>query len=627
MSVQAGIWNFDGRPVEPELLESLSASLRQQGPDGESRYVNGPVALLYRPFHTTAESRQERQPYTSRRGLVLTWDGRLDNREALISDLSSELDASPTDAAIVAGAFDCWNTDCFRRIIGDWAVSIWNPSQRELLFAVDYMAIRHVFYYLKNDRIRWATDLGPLALLSPDKLHIDDDYIAGYFAHEPEAHVTPYREIREVAPGHFVSIRNGSANTQCYWKFSQYRIRYKTEADYENHFRCVFRQSVRRRLRSDSPILAELSGGLDSSSIVCMADDIIVSDGANKPCLDTLSYYDTTEHNGDDSIYFRKVEAFRGKSGHHIDASGLMSSSATLENSEFSPLPGELSAGRELEGVRARIIRDGGYRVVLSGIGGDEFMGGIPNPTSRLADLIVQLKVLTLAKELVAWSLVKRIPLIQLFWQSFVTLLPGSIRTHFVKHPLPECWIEHSFAKRMKLSRRLLGDNHRRMYSLPTRRSFLDGLSSMAAKLAKSRPLTLALEESRYPYLDRDLIDFVLAVPVTQLLRPGERRSLMRRALAGVVPGEILSRRTKQFAVRTPLIAMLNKWDQLEQAFDRPLSSALGYINPARFLAELKAATRGGEIHIVRMLRTISLEFWLRDLAARSLLSGETTPL
>ena len=88
MSVQAGIWNFDGRPVDRKLLENLSDSLRQQGPDGESRYVDGSVALLYRPFHTTAESRREKQPYISRRGFILTWDGRLDNREVLIAELA-----------------------------------------------------------------------------------------------------------------------------------------------------------------------------------------------------------------------------------------------------------------------------------------------------------------------------------------------------------------------------------------------------------------------------------------------------------------------------------------------------------------------------------------------------------
>ena len=76
MSVQAGIWNFDGKPVDRKLLIDFSESLRQQGPDGESSYVGGSIGMLYRPFHTTAESRREEQPYVSRRGYVLTWDGR-----------------------------------------------------------------------------------------------------------------------------------------------------------------------------------------------------------------------------------------------------------------------------------------------------------------------------------------------------------------------------------------------------------------------------------------------------------------------------------------------------------------------------------------------------------------------
>src|ERR1039458_7787983 len=218
MSVQAGILNFDGRPIDRKILADISESLKRQGPDGESCHVDGSVALLYRPFHTTAESRQEKQPYFSKQDFVLTWDGRLDNRDELIPELRSDLEADPTDVAVVAAAFDRWETDCFRRIVGDWAVSIWKPDRRELVFAADYMAIRHIFYYLKNDRIWWSTDLSPLVLLSGDKFHIDDDYIAGYFARSEEAHLTPYREIREVPPGQFVRVRNGKASVERYWR-------------------------------------------------------------------------------------------------------------------------------------------------------------------------------------------------------------------------------------------------------------------------------------------------------------------------------------------------------------------------------------------------------------------------
>ncbi len=624
MSVQAGIWNFDGRPVDRNLLENLSESLKQQGPDGQSCHLDGSVALLYRPFHTTTESRRETQPYFSRRGFILTWDGRLDNRDDLIADLRSDLETDPTDIAIVASAFDRRETDCFRSMIGDWAVSIWSPPQRRLILASDYMAVRHIFYFLKGDQIWWSTDLAPLVLLSGDKLHIDDDYIAGYFANEPDAHLTPYREICQVPPGQFVFIQNGKAQVERYWTFkAKTRVRYKTDAEYEEHFRYVFRQSVRRRLRSDSPVLAELSGGLDSSSIVCMADDILAKEGAHTPRLDTLSFYDKTEPNGDDWKYFQKVEEKRGRVGAHVDESILGACPSSLEYSDFSPLPGYFGSGRQLEAERAAVVRYGGYRAVLSGIGGDEFLGGIPNPTAQLADLLVQFKLVTLAKQLVVWSLVKRKPWIQLLWHASWALLPSSLVRYAFNGPKVEPWIEEGFAKRIRIAARQLEAHEHFGLWLPTRRSYIGAVFLIANKLAKCRPPILALEEFRFPYLDQNLIEFILSIPANQLLRPGERRSLMRRALTGIVPQEILSRRTKQFGARTPVVVVGKNWEQLRLVLDSPLSSRLGYISERRFLENLDTARNGKEIHIVRMLRTVSLEFWLRDLAARGLLDCE----
>jgi asparagine synthase (glutamine-hydrolysing) len=623
MSVQAGVWNFDGRPIDHELIEDISAALKQQGPDGESRYLDSSIALIYRPFHTTNESRREKQPYVSRRGFVLTWDGRIDNREVLIAELRSDLDVSPTDVAIVAAAFDRWETDCFRSILGDWAVSIWKPDQRQLLFATDYMAIRHIFYYLKKDQIWWSTDLSPLVLLSGDKFHIDDDYVAGYFAHEPDAHLTPYREIRQVPPGQFARIRNGGCSIERFWRFRPgSRIRYKTDAEYEEHFRHVFRQSVRRRLRSASPVLAELSGGLDSSSIVCMADDVISKEGAQAPRLDTLSYYDKTEPKGDDWIYFQKIETNRGRAGVHIDGSRAGSSPASLACADFCPLPGTLGFGQKIDTERADVVRGGGYRTVLSGIGGDEFMGGVPDPRAHLADLIVQFKFVSLAKQLTAWSLVKRRPWIQLLCQSAIDVVPASLGQYFSLEAKIEPWIRKDFAKRTRLAiRQLGGDEHFGLW-LPTRRSYISGVLAMANNLAKLTAPVEAFEEVRYPFLDQTLIEFILSIPASQMLRPGERRSLMRRSLAGIVPQEILSRRTKQVGERTPVLILEKYWDELQNIYQTPLSSRLGYIHEAQLLTTICDARAGKSTPLVRVFWTISLEYWLRDLAARGILAS-----
>jgi asparagine synthase (glutamine-hydrolysing) len=625
MSSQAGIWNFDGAPVEHTLLEQFSSVVKQYGPDGRSLHVDGSFAALFYAFHTTHESRRERQPHKSTQGTVFTWDGRLDNRDELLRDLGDGATDDRSDLGIVVSAFTQFDTDCFRRLEGDWAVSIWSPANRELILAVDYVACRHLFYYLTAARVWWSTHLAPLVLLSRNRFHLDDDYISGYFANDPDAHLTPYREIRQVPAGHFVRIQRAVTSLERYWRLNRVScIRYKTDSEYEEHFQHVFRQSVRRRLRTDSPVLAELSGGLDSSSIVCMADQILRNESARTaaPRLDTLSYFDTTEPNGDDWVYFRKVEDSRGRTGAHIDTGGLRNFTHSFAVPDFSALPGNLGTSRKLESERSAIVREGAYRVTLSGMGGDELMGGIPDPSPELGDLLVCCNLFRLSKQLMAWGLVKRRPWMHLLWQAGLDLLPASLRQFLLKEAELDPWIKIGFANRTHMRVRMVDTSEHFGLCMPTRRYYTGGVIRLANKLAKCTPSTLALEEVRYPFLDQSLVEYVLSIPANQLLRPGQRRSLMRRSLRGVVPPEILSRRTKQFAERTPIALVQSNWKELQPAFHSSLSSHFGYIDDRAFLRSLEAATVGKRIHIIRMLKTIGLEFWLQDLNARGLLAA-----
>jgi asparagine synthase (glutamine-hydrolysing) len=619
MSVQAGIWNFDGEPVDRTVLARFGELMKAMAPDGQSCFVDGSIALLYRPFHTTAESRQETQPCYSSNGFVLTWDGRLDNREELMTDLDMPTDGHPGDVDIVAAAFRQWKTEAFKRILGDWALSIWCVEERELILAADYMCIRHVFYYPRKHSIWWSTDLAPLVLLSESKLHLDDEYVAGYFVHGPDSETTPFREIREVPPGCFVRIRAAKICVERFWTLSSLaEIHYQKDADYEDHFRSLFRQSVRRRLRSDSPILAELSGGLDSSSIVCTADALI-KEILPETHLDTLSYYDRTEPDGDDLPYVKRLEELRGKSGQHIDASTLGDSRNTFAYSEFNPLPGCVGITCFLEAERAAIVRNGGYRVVLSGLGGDEFLGGVPDPRPQLADLLFRANLVQFSRQLTAWSLTKRRPWIQLLAQTVLFLLPLGVRKHFDKRAGVEPWINESFAVRMKPGHRMPGADLGEAHCSPGRRSYIAAVLLMANKMAKQQMPTQATEEVRYPYLDRKLLEFLSSIPATQLLRPGERRSLMRRALRGIVPNEVLSRRTKQVGSRTPLIAFERNLEQLSSLFDTSQSETLGYVDSHRFMHAVRSAFSVKTIHLSTALKTVALELWLRDVVSRGL--------
>ena len=117
------------------------------------------------------------------------------------------------------------------------------------------------------------------------------------------------------------------------------------------------------------------------------------------------------------------------------------------------------------------------------------------------------------------------------------------------------------------------------------------------------------------PYLDRDLLEFLYRIPREQLVRPGHRRSLMRRALFGIVPDEVLERRRKAFVVRSPSVAMSTHWVELAAMSQCMVSSSLGIVDTASFCSVLERARQGQEVAIVPLMRTIAVETWLQGLA------------
>jgi asparagine synthetase B (glutamine-hydrolysing) len=212
-------------------------------------------------------------------------------------------------------------------------------------------------------------------------------------------------------------------------------------------------------------------------------------------------------------------------------------------------------------------------------------------------------------------------------WRSAIDVVPASLGQYFAKEAKIEPWIRKDFAQRTGLALRQMDVAEHFGLWLPTRRSYIAGVLTMANNLAKYPSATETLEEARYPFLDQDFLEFVLSIPAEQMLRPGERRSLMRRSLAGIVPQEILSRRTKQVGQRTPMLVLEKSWDELQNIFQTSLSSRLGFIHEAPMLKTINDTRAGKDTAMVRVLWTISLEYWLRDLAARELLasSGATT--
>lgn len=611
MSVQFGMYNFDGKTVDPEHLNKVRQVLAPYGPDGEGYIYRNNFAVLYRAFHTTKESRREIQPHVCPSEGVVTWDGRLDNREELIGLLAHGTSATSTDLEIVAAAYERWGTDSFARLIGDWALSIWDPGVRSLFLVKDFVGTRHLYYSVDRDQVTWCTILDPLVLFTVGSFKIEDEYIAGWLSFFPATHLTPYVGIHAVPPASFVRVALRTQTVTNYWNFDPAkRIRYRTDGEYEEHFRSAFEQSVRRRLRSDSPVLGELSGGIDSSSIVCVADEVIVRGRAETPRLDTLSYYDNSEPNWDERPYFTKVEEKRGQAGVHIDVSAHDPLKFHARASRFATTPDMIGSGSEAVNELATKMNTQGNRVVLSGIGGDEVTGGVPTPLPEFEDLLARGKFVQLASLLKIWALCERRPWFHLLADAARAFLPsGVVGTHKYKKAAP--WLSTSLVERH--SPALAGyEGHLRLLGLlPSFQENLNALSLLRRQLGCSSLLVQPLCEKCYPFLDRNLLEFLYSIPRDQIVRPGQRRSLMRRALAGIVPDSLLSRRRKAFLCRAPLTAVARGWSDFEAMRQDMCSVSLGFVDAERFREAMLSARRGELQLTVAFWRTVALEAWL----------------
>ena len=615
MSVQFGRWNFDGRPADDDYFTRAEEMLAPHGPDGRGFYANDSAGIIFRAFHTTNQSRQEKQPHSLPSGAILTWDGRLDNRAELVRELNG-IPAAATDVAIVAAAYEAHGTACFAKLIGDWALSVWDPRHRSLLLAKDPIGTRPLFYSIDDDAITWSSILDPLVLLPGKSFALEEEYIAGWLTFFPAAHLTPYAGIYSVPPSCVIALEPRQRAVHKYWDFdSGLKIRYRSDGDYEEHFRHVFALSVRRRLGAEVPILAELSGGMDSASIVCMADTLISRGDTGVPRLDTISYYNDCEPNWNERPYFAKVEEKRGRAGCHIDVGSESSPFLDLEASRFMATPSACvpptKAAREFT---THLIAHG-YRVLLSGIGGDEFTGGVPTPVPELADLFAGAHFAQLARRLKVWALTKKQPWFHLLRDVVRLFLPSNA----VNLPAPKAppWLNRDFVNR---NRPALGGYVRTLKlfgALPTFQENLRSLETLRRQLGCQSPPSEPPYEKRYPYLDRSLLEFILAIPREQLVRPGQRRSLMRRSLIDIVPAAILERKRKAYVVRSPIIGLAGLRDEHSAA-----AEAIGILDSQKFAASAKKAIKGGETSIISLQRVLILEVWLNRLAGRNLISN-----
>jgi len=270
-------------------------------------------------------------------------------------------------------------------------------------------------------------------------------------------------------------------------------------------------------------------------------------------------------------------------------------------------------------------MAEAGYRVLLSGLGGDEVLGGVPTAIPELQDLIAAFNFPALIRRSQSWAISQRRPWLPLLSEAAKGFLPLAIQRSTLASRLPE-WVDPRFAAearefdapaRIKVTGQLPSFQHN-----------LETFDLLRRQLAAQPMPSDPAYETRYPYMDRDLVQFIYAIPREQVLRPGQRRSLMRRALSGIVPELVLNRRPKASAVRGPIAAVVGALKRLLTSQELLLIVELEIVSRPKLESAFESLRTGEEMTIVPLIRAISLEGWLRNLAMHGFcgLTAETRP-
>ncbi len=560
MSGICGVVRLDGSAAEPEELAPLMSLLERRGPDGSKVWCDGPAALGQTSLATTPEATLESLPLTDQpTGCTITADARIDNREDLFAELGITADAGARmgDGELILRGYLAWGEDCPKHLLGDFAFAIWDPRQQSLFAARDHTGMRQLIYTHQPGRfLVFATEARAVVAHSAVDQRINDTRIADFLAGlDTDFTTTFFEEVLRLPPAHCLVCRRGGIELRRYWQLeAQPELKLGSDGEYEAAFLAVFTEAVRCRLRTNGPVGAMLSGGLDSSSIALVASRLL-SQASREP-LHTLSAVGPDPASCPETRNIRQLQAMPGIVSHEINYADLgddLSALRQLAAQMDDPFAGCLAMIRGVYLIGSRVPR---LKVVLDGKSADSiFFGGDPVALlleqrsfgAALSEARAQRRyqaphppgtpaiLFDALRQLPSWNRIKRV------WRPLKRKLRRPTIDHGVVAP--------DLAARVGLNARVaMRDAHseRTAPRLADQRVLLNRRPHFVSGTESYDGVAAALAiEPRDPFRDRRLIELCLSLPWQQLERHGWPKLMLRRIMAGQLPDDVVWKKGK----------------------------------------------------------------------------------
>ncbi len=616
----AGIFNLNGEPVSPVFLRRMTDALAHRGPDGEGYYIDSFVGLGHRRLAILDLSPAGHQPMQTPDGqIVVTYNGEIYNFQELRLELETRGYAfrSRTDTEVLLYAYAEWGLEMVSRLNGIFAAAFWDRRRQELILLRDRFGAKPLYYTLQGHVFLFGSEVKALLAHPAYTTRLDLEALLEYFTFQNFfTDRTLFADVRLLPAGTWLRVCLGHqhlSTPQRYWDFD---FREPEQAlpkeTYAEALRHLFQQAVNRQLVSDAEIGAYLSGGIDSGSITALA-------ATQLPYLKTFTCgFDLHSASGLELAFDERQRAelmsYRFRTEHYemvLKAGDMERIFPRLAWHIEEPRLGQSYPNFYIAQLAAKFVK-----VVLSGGGGDELFGGYPWRYYRAA---------------VSTSFEQFVDTYYLYWQRLIPnrLLQQVFRPVWdqVRHVWTRDIFRSVFIRPLPELSRPEDYINQSMYF--EARTFLHSLLVIEDKLSLAHGL-----ETRVPFLDNDLVDFAMHLPVSlklanlgEVLRLNENepgklltfhqrtrdgKLLLREVMASLMPPEIVRADKQGFSAPDGSWFKGESIDYVRRMLYTPKARLYEFLDSSSVQALVDEHLSGQVNRRLLIWSLLSFEWWLR---------------
>ena len=535
--------------VQPEQIKRMTDSMSHRGPDAEGFFVDRELAFGHRRLSIIDLSEAANQPFEDDTGrYVIVFNGEIYNYAEIKPSLSDYPFRTNGDTEVILAGYIKWGAGCLYRLRGMFTIVIWDKQERELFIARDRLGVKPLYYYHDENRFVFASEIRAILSIGNINRKIDHTALTEYFRYQSVGFpFSPVEGIRQIEAGTWMHIKNGEIGLNKYWDptVNNYDFEFTDKKEVEQKVKELMLQSVKRRLVSDVPVGAFLSGGIDSSAVV----GLMVEAGDASPNTFNISF-DESEY---DESKYASIIAKKFNTRHtqiRMQPEVILDELTNALDAMDSPSGDGINTY-----VVSKAIHREGIRVALSGVGGDELFAGYP----------IFNHYISLQKKNWLWKMPKSLrngfsgflgkgekkDRMRQFLSAASPAIQNSypiLRQLLSPLDLKELTLlkvsdQHTLAQQLNSKSCALAKLP--FYSQVTAAEYMGYTQQTLLKDTDQMSMAHSLE-IREPFFDQDLVEFVMSVP-DSFKAPVYPKSLLVESLKPLLPDEIVHRKKQGF--------------------------------------------------------------------------------